>query len=293
MSRPLLVAAILLGGCIHKPFPPEVSSFTAYEKNPVFSGTGANTWDEQIRERGWIMKEGDTWHLWYTGYRKDENEKHLGYATSPDGLTWTRYQNAPVYDAGWVEDMCVIKSDGTYYMFAEGRGDTAHLLTSTDRIHWKENGPLQIQLSDGRPISPGPYGTPTVWLEDGIWYLFYERGDLGIWLATSTDLRTWKNKLDEPVIRMGPETYDQFGVALDQVIKFGGKYYGYYHATPHKDWHEWVSCLAVSDDLIHWQKYPGNPILRENKSSPVVVFDGSSLRLYSMHPGVAVHFATR
>ena len=54
---------------------------------------------------------------------------------------------------------------------------------------------------------------------------------------------------------MGPEKYDQFAVAMDQIIKYKGRYYGYYHATEFKDWHEWTSCVAVSEDLIHWKKF--------------------------------------
>jgi sucrose-6-phosphate hydrolase SacC (GH32 family) len=275
-------------------FPPEMTDFTPYRDNPVFKGTGTDTWDQEIRERGYILHEGGMYYMWYTGYRGDESsEKHLGLATSSDGLAWTRYQGNPVYDSGWVEDMSVINHDGTYYMFAEGRGDTAHMLTSTDRIHWEEKGPLDIHYSDGRPLSAGAYGTPTIWFEDGTWYLFYEREDLGIWLATSPDMKVWTNKQDDPVITMGPEEYDRFGLALNQVIKYKGKYYGYYHATEYKDWHEWTSCVAVSDDLIHWEKYPGNPIMRENKSSPIMVYDGEKYLLYTMHPDVCVHFPVK
>ena len=38
-------------------FPPEMVNFKPYENNPVFSGTGSGTWDNQIRERGYILKE--------------------------------------------------------------------------------------------------------------------------------------------------------------------------------------------------------------------------------------------
>src|SRR5690349_3615822 len=43
-------------------------SFKAYPANPVFTGTGANTWDRNIRERGFILVEDGTYHLWYTGF---------------------------------------------------------------------------------------------------------------------------------------------------------------------------------------------------------------------------------
>ena len=64
------------------------------------------------------------------------------------------------------------------------------------------------------------------------------------------------------MLRMGPEIYDQYAVAMDQVIKYKGFYYGYYHASAFKDWHEWSSDVAVSKDLMHWKKYPRNPIER-------------------------------
>jgi predicted GH43/DUF377 family glycosyl hydrolase len=305
MRRILLIIAIwlLVPGCTKRTtstenvgseidttsYPAEMTDFTSYEKNPVFKGTGANTWDQMIRERGCIIREDGLYHLWYTGYRELGKEMHLGYATSSDGLKWTRYKDNPIFDSGWVEDMTVVKSEKTYYMFAEGRGDTAHMLTSIDRIHWKEHGPIDIRYTNGKPLSKGAYGTPTVWLE-GVWYLFYERGDLGIWLASSIDRNVWTNVQDEPVLRPGPEIYDQYGVAFDQVIKYKGIYYAYYHATEFKDWHEWTSCVAMSQDLIHWKKYRKNPVLRENKSSPILVNDGKQYRLYSMHPDVCIHF---
>ena len=272
-----------------KEFPSELVQFVAFSKNPVFSGTDTNTWDRHIRERGWIIKEDSIYHMWYTGYIREEDEKHLGYASSPDGYHWKRDPGNPVYSKGWVEDVCVIKSDSLYYMFSEGRGDTAHLLSSADGTHWTERGNLDIRLANGDKIKPGPFGTPALWKENGIWYLFYERNDQGIWLARSTDLKTWTHVQDDPVIKMGPQEYDRYAVAMDQVIKYKDLYYGYYHASAFRDWHEWTSDIAVSPDLIHWKKYSGNPILRENKSSAILVPDGREFRLYSMHDKVQVH----
>jgi beta-1,2-mannobiose phosphorylase / 1,2-beta-oligomannan phosphorylase len=274
--------------------PREILDFTPVENNPVFTGTGTNTWDQKIRERGYIIREDGLYHMWYTGFREEpDTEMHLGYATSLDGLVWTRYAGNPVFDDGWVEDMMVVKSDSTYYMFAEGKDDIAHLLTSTDKVNWTEHGPLDIRYVNGTQLSKGAYGTPTAWLEGGVWYLFYERGDLGIWLATSTDMKIWTNKQDEPVIQIGPEAYDQYGVAVNQIIKHKGRYYAYYHATAFEDWHEWTSCVAISEDLIHWKKYEKNPIMKENKSSPILVHDGEQYRLYTMHDAVCVHLPAK
>jgi predicted GH43/DUF377 family glycosyl hydrolase len=277
-------------GTNNNEFPKELVHFIPYNKNPVFAGTGGATWDNQIRERGYILRENDSWYMWYTGYVNIDDTKYLGYATSPDGITWTRYKDSPIYSSGWVEDMCVIKSDGTYYMFAEGRGDTAHMLTSTDRINWTEKGNLDIRLTNGEPLEKGPYGTPAVLKENNVWYLFYERNDSSVWLATSKDLKKWTNVQDEPVLDRGPEQYDKYAVAMNQVIKYKGLYYGYYHATAFQDWSKWSTNVAVSKDLIHWKKYRSNLINGNDKSAAFWCIDDKQYRLYTMHPEVNVYF---
>jgi hypothetical protein len=277
-------------------FPPELVSFGPPTAHPVLAGTGADTWDRKMRERGWVMREGGQWHLWFTGYNDARSDsRFLGYATSADGLTWTRWPGNPLTTDGWVEDMCVVRAGGSYYMFAEGRDDIAHLLTSTDRVHWQERGDLDIRQVNGQPISAGPRGTPAAWFEDGTWWLFYERSDLAVFVATSKDMKAWTNVTDDPVIARGPEAYDRYAVAVDQIIKYEGRYFAYYHASAMPNWGEWSTCLAMSGDLVHWTKYPGNPVLRVNPAMPgassaMVVRDGTRFRLYTTHPDVRVYF---
>ena len=175
-------------------FPSELVNFKAYAENPIFTGTNIDTWDKQIRERGFVLKEGSNYHLWFTGYSPASPTKFLGYATSKDGIHWERFSKETIHPGQWVEDMCVVKSGKTYFMFAEGEGDIAHMLVSKDRVHWQEKGNLDIRNVDGSPIRKGAYGTPTVIIAKGVWHLFYERDDRGIWLATSTDLKTWTNQ---------------------------------------------------------------------------------------------------
>jgi sucrose-6-phosphate hydrolase SacC (GH32 family) len=276
-------------------FPPELVTFGSASTQPLLAGTGTDGWDRKVRERGWIMHEGGQWHLWYTGYNDDRGPaKFLGYATSADGIAWTRWPGNPLTTEGWVEDMCVVKRGDTYYMFAEGRDDMAHLLTSTDRVHWQERGDLDIRQTSGQPIAAGPRGTPSVWVEGDTWWLFYERADLAVFAATSTDLKTWTNVTDEPVIARGPDAYDRYAVAVDQIIRHNGRYYAYYHASALPKWGEWSTCLAVSDDLVHWKKYPGNPVVPVNPLMPgagsgTVVHDGTGYRLYTTHPDVRVY----
>ncbi len=273
-------------------FPSEMVRFIPFAGNPVFAGTGTGTWDQKIRERGFILYEDGLHKMWYTGYNPGiAEQKFLGYATSKDGINWIRYSDKPVFSDKWTEDIFVTKQDGIYYMYAEGDHDVAHMLSSKDGITWQEHGDLTILTTTGDTI-PGPYGTPTVWIGNGKWYLFYERNDMAIWLATSEDKLNFKNIQDEPVLPLGPDEYDRAAVAANQVIKYKDKYYIYYHATSRLDWQhpaspvEWSSNVAVSDDLVHWVKYPHNPIVQGDHSSPILVFDGEKPSLYTMHSEV-------
>lgn len=271
-------------------FPASIVSWEASPTNPVFRGAGGQAWDKKIRERGWISVDGTTYHLWYTGYNEDRSPSRLlGHATSTDGVHWNRDPANPVYEKTWVEDVCLVRKDGIDFLFAEGKNDLAHLMTSPDGLRWVDRGTLDIRDTEGKPIPPGPFGTPTALFEKGQWYLFYERGDRGVWLATSKDLTVWKNVRDQPVLAMGPGAYDRHAVAIDQVVKRDGVFYAFYHANAHQPWKDWTTCVARSTDLIHWEKYPGNPILSDNSSSAILVDSPDGDRLYSMHPEVRLH----
>ncbi len=296
VAAALVLAAIVGAGRQDPPadpWPAELVRWRARVENPVFAGAGvaSDAWDAKIRERGFILKRDDGYHLWYTGYNdaRDDKTRMLGHATSPDGLKWERDPANPILPGNWVEDVFVVDRGDLIRMFAEGAGDVAHELTSTDGRSWTELGPLDIRKTDGTPIAPGPRGTPTVWVEGETWHLFYERGDLGVWLARSTDGKVWTNVRDDPVIAAGPDAYDRAAVAMNQVIRRDGWYYAVYHANARRPWGDWTTCLARSRDLESWEKYPGNPIVAANCSSGLFVEapDGS-LRLYTMHPEVRV-----
>jgi hypothetical protein len=283
------------------PFPPELTHFEPDPRNPVFTAQGPGHWDVKMRERGWILRDGDKWHLWYTGYDGTrEGLKMLGYATSADGLAWTRVTtDRPLYREHWIEDMCIVKKGDTFHMFAEGFLDRPHRLTSSDGVQWTRQGILDIRRVNGEPIPEGAYGTPTVWLENGQWHLFYERSDLGVWLAKSRDLAVWTNVQDEPVLLPGPDDYDKDLIAMNQVFRHDGRYYAVLHGTKRSGDptvpNQWTTNLATSTDLVRWEKYPGNPLrpASENKSSGQILPDGDRFRLYTTHDKVDVHWGGR
>jgi hypothetical protein len=269
------------------PFPKELTSFDP-EGEVVFQADPMG-WDARIRERGWIMRDGGKYRLWYTGYGDKDGTRLLGSATSLDGKTWMREPANPLLKELWVEDMMVVRHDGLMHMFAEGRYDVAHRLTSKDGVNWTPAGSLDVRLANGKPIPPGAYGTPTAWFEDDSWRLLYERSDKGIWLATSKDMKVWTNVRDEPVLSPGPEPFDEHMIALNQVIKHDGRYYAVYHGLANRETKRWTTNLATSTDFVRWTKYPKNPLVPGNRSSGVFVDTDEGWMLYTMHDVVRRH----
>lgn len=276
--------------------PAEFSDFNAGPTEPIFSGAGDGHWDAKIRERGWILRDGNQWQLWYTGYDGSKTGiRRLGRAVSSDGLRWQREPATPLLDELWVEDVHVTRHNGQYVMVAEGRNDQAQWLISADGIQWQPRGTLRIVTTTGEPIPAGPFGTPALIQHGDTWYLLYERRDAGIWLASSTGFAEWKHVTDEPVMLPGPDEYDRQMIALNQILPITDgqitRWMAVYHGSgdpvaPRK----WNSALAISNDLRRWTKFAGNPVVRNNESSGQFVHDGEKWRLYTMHDSVRVRW---
>jgi len=264
--------------------------FKPSPSNPILAPGPKGSWDENIRERGWVMYENGMYHLWYGGWQGEYTHSEarlvkLGYASSTDGINWTKYAGNPIYTETWIEDMTVLKDGDTYYMYAEdenyadGNGATIDLYTSTDRINWTRYGTV-LAPDDGKGWEKGDVGTPTVWKEGGEWFMLYEglvdgiAGQVG--LAASSDGRNWTRSTHNPVL--ANPIHPDLDIAIDSVIKINGVYHAYGHYDTGGN--RWVGGLFTSTNLTQWAAYSGNPIAG---NSPVIVDTGDNkYRLYSV-----------
>ena len=291
MKRTLLLLVCLLSCPALADFPKALTEFSSQQSEVQFTGRPGH-WDAKIRERGFILHEpGGLYKMWYTGYDGGRDSvKNLGYAVSPDGINWSRLSQ-PLRNE-WIEDVYVVKHQDRYHMLAEDRDDHVIYLTSSNGIDWSEPVNIEIRTTKGEALSDGPYGTPTFLRKNHRWYLFYERQDLAVWLAASTDLLHWTNVDDDPVLELSDKKHESVMLALNQVFPYEGRYYVLYHATGDREKpRTWTSNIAVSKDLLHWTKFDGNPILpsAHNRSSPIFVNSGGGLRLYTTHDSVQWH----
>ena len=122
--------------------------------NPVLDLGPAGSWEDDWVHSPSVVFDGDTFHMWYTGTNGGTPPPYrelIGYATSPDGLTWTKDTlNNPVLDVGppgsW-DDYFVaaafVRFDGdTFHMWYTGANGTYLRIgyaTSPDGVTWTKD----------------------------------------------------------------------------------------------------------------------------------------------------------
>ncbi|MBW1716686.1 MAG: hypothetical protein JRJ77_12825 [Deltaproteobacteria bacterium] len=217
----------------------ESSNGTGWTKdagNPVLSpSTTPADWDSAHVSHCWVIKDGSTYKMWYTGTDNADEEAdcQIGYATSTDGITWTKDVGNPVllkgaaddWDADYAGWPTVIIDAGTYKMWYVGWNETGHdesigYATSTDGITWtKYDDPSTTSnpYANSDPViklgHPGSWddesiGDPTVVKEDSIYRIWiFGQGDPGpaerIGYAYSLDGINWRKYDGNPVIMEG------------------------------------------------------------------------------------------
>lgn len=72
-----------------------VVSLTPYEANPILTGGESGAWDSTGVAFPRVTYADGLYHMFYSGWRSVEVS--VGYATSEDGLVWTKYEGNPVF----------------------------------------------------------------------------------------------------------------------------------------------------------------------------------------------------
>lgn len=130
------------------------TTWTKYGSNPIISYGQAWENDEVAPDTVIWDADESVFKMWYHGgYTSGVNTRYIGYATSSDGISWTKYGSNPVlspgssgqWDESTVADCCVIKiAPGDYRMWYLGKNasnvQAIGYATSTDGISWSKYG---------------------------------------------------------------------------------------------------------------------------------------------------------
>ncbi|MEZ5499976.1 MAG: hypothetical protein R3E77_11185 [Steroidobacteraceae bacterium] len=163
------------------------------------------------------------WKLWYHGGGNGA-PRYIGYATSTDGLAWTKYSGNPVlspgvagaWDDGYVADVKVLRLGASDYRMwykgvnaTSGRAQVGYALSS-DGVRWSKysGNPVFVPGNPGQ-WDDGSINGVTVVHDRGLFHLWYPalrsggaatRAGDGLGYASSADGVSWFRSQSNPVL---------------------------------------------------------------------------------------------
>ena len=255
-------------------------------------------WEETAMQEPFVMLEDGVWKLWFTG---GWTHPGMGYATSPDGITWSKHAGNPVYGQGGSgyantsDAHHIVKVGSTYWLFTSGGTTTSNpfttyrIATSSDGIAWTTQV-SSISLPSGKTL----WGNRVVWLEGATWHMLQEAGPSRweIYHYTSSDGLTWSiQNSGNPLTTLqqhasgmygGPTMAQQGGLTIP---KRNGLYEIWYHAAAVSGNNPTNIYRATSPDLVTWTS--GDALIATGSgdeldqiADPCVVVVGSVAYLY-------------
>jgi predicted GH43/DUF377 family glycosyl hydrolase len=118
------------------------------QSDPVL--TTADGWEANGFRSVHVLKDGNSYRMWYTAEMRGTQQRRIGYASSPDGVRWAKSANNPVvniddsgaWDGHAVEQPFVLNVDNQWHMWftgvnAAGLSQIGYAV-SPDGIRWNK-----------------------------------------------------------------------------------------------------------------------------------------------------------
>lgn len=254
---------------------------------PVLTGSGAaGAFDALSVDIPFVFRHQDRFWMVYTGF--DGIGYQSALAVSDDLLNWRHERiilprlspESGRWDAGGGAVTWMIREDNSLW--------NVPTLMKWQGRYWAvyhsypgqgyESGPAQIGLlwcdkedlsewhrleepvyswRDGADWERGGLYKACVLRHEGRWYMFYNaKNEEQAWteqtgVAFSEDLLHWSRHEGNPVLRVTPDAWDRRFVSDPYVVRDGEKWLNFYFGLGPGHAQEG---LALSDDLLHWEK---------------------------------------
>jgi hypothetical protein len=240
------------------------TEWTRNANNPVLIPGGTGSWDESSAIVNTVLFHENIYKMWYEG------DGGIGYATSPDGIIWTKDTlNNPVLEPGpagaWdemeINNASVLFKDNNYHMWFSGidffDDNRIGYATSPDGINWTKDS-LNPIIDHGNPGS---------WDDEEVMHPFviYENDTLKMWYnghdgitqrilyATSIDGKTWNRFTQHPMLEPGfGGTWDNNELGPLAVVHYENLFHMWYTGWNHADFIQ--IGYATSPNGIDWIK---------------------------------------
>ena len=186
-----------------------------YADNPVLEVGPNGSWDDKSVAGPCVILVGDIYKMWYQG--NDGNTFRIGYATSPDGINWTKADENPVLNVGasgtWDDDnlgySCVLYDGSLYKMWYhayDGSNERIGYATSTDGISWEKRAEPVLELGTSGSWDDSYLMIPQVLLIDNEYIMWYGGSDddfnMKFGCARSADGINWTKEDEPPTLRL-------------------------------------------------------------------------------------------
>ena len=228
-----------------------------------------DTWMESGTANPDLLLKGNTYYLYYRGQYGGHDR--IGIAATDrgrfDGVSWTIRRN-PIIDLGkpgscddthCLEPSTVLVKGRVflYYTGVNSRGERTICLAHSD------DG-TRFTKYEANPLMKG--SAPEVVYYKGTFYLYISlpapgKESLEIHYATSKDGMHFTTPSPAPILTAGPKgSWDSFTIETPRIFSEGNLFFMVYCGSDRYKDYPWNAGLATSRDLIHWEKYSGNPI---------------------------------
>lgn len=222
-------------------------TWTRDPATPVLGAGELGKFDEFGVGKPSVLFDGTTWHMWYANQDRDVNHDvpaapRIGYATSSDGVTWTRQNGGnavlaggpSAWDAYGVTGPAVILDGGTFKMWFGGFEYTDNFAeigyaTSSDGVAWTKHGRVLDTLSDS--FDWVAVSDPAVVKDGSTYRMWYQTRTSSTWrtrYAESSDGTSWQRFPNAPIFDVGYGYWEYYGVQGPSVIRDGDRFLLWY-----------------------------------------------------------------
>ncbi len=254
-----------------------------------------------------LPRQNELWAYYIHNYTAPDGKfkMTIGRARGKDGLNWTndgmvldvshspRGTNGtpPPWDDRLTSFPGVWKDGDTWYLVYEGAGESAGsspgdigLATSQDGGNFVKHPKNPILRHNPTGWERANIGTPSLYKEKGIWYLFYHGYDANvcqIGVASGPSLTNLTRSASNPILPVSsnPAAWD-FGTTgkRSSIVKEGPFYYFAFEGStlPPFAQSKWSSSLARSTNLTSaWTRFPDNQMIAQTPGG--MGYDGPEL----------------